>query len=279
MILRARQFQYTFPRPAMLMGIVNVTPDSFSDGGQFLEPNEAVDRALKLEEEGAEIIDIGGESTRPNAPLVSESEEIRRILPVLEGLAGRLKVAISVDTQKPGVARAALAAGACIINDIAANRTAREMWEVVAEARAGYVAMHMQGNPQTMQINPTYANVVQEVGAFFADRLARLVETGIGVDQIILDVGIGFGKKLEHNLALLSGLDDFARFQRPLLLGASRKSFIGTLLGAGPEARLPAAMACACAAVQAGVQIVRTHDVAATGQAMRMMEAILKYRQ
>lgn len=278
-MLRARQFQFTFPRPAMLMGIVNVTPDSFSDGGLFLEPEEAVDRALKLAEEGAEIIDIGGESTRPNAPVVSESEEIRRILPVLEGLAGRLKVAISVDTQKPGVARAALAAGACIINDIAANRTTREMWEVVAEARAGYVAMHMQGNPQTMQINPTYANVVQEVGSFFADRLARLVETGISLDQIILDVGIGFGKKLEHNLALLSGLDCFARFQRPLLLGASRKSFIGALLGAGPEARLPAAMACACAAVQAGVQIIRTHDVAATGQAMRMMEAILKYRQ
>lgn len=278
-MLRARQFQFTFPRPAMLMGIVNVTPDSFSDGGLFLEPEEAVDRALKLAEEGAEIIDIGGESTRPNAPVVSESEEIRRILPVLEGLAGRLKVAISVDTQKPGVARAALAAGACIINDIAANRTTREMWEVVAEARAGYVAMHMQGNPQTMQINPTYANVVQEVGSFFADRLARLVETGISLDQIILDVGIGFGKKLEHNLALLSGLDGFAKFQRPLLLGASRKSFIGALLGAGPEARLPAAMACACAAVQAGVQIIRTHDVAATGQAMRMMEAILKYRQ
>jgi dihydropteroate synthase len=279
MILRARQFEFAFPRPAIIMGIVNVTPDSFSDGGQFFEPSAAMDRALELAEQGAEIIDIGGESTRPRAEIVGEAEELRRILPVLEGLEGRLKVPISIDTQKPAVARAALEAGASLVNDIAANRSDAEMWKVVAEAGAGYVAMHMQGTPQTMQINPAYGDVVQEVALFFEDRLARITGSGLSAEQIIFDVGIGFGKKLEHNLDLLGALNEFARFQRPLLVGVSRKSFIGALSGAGGGGRLPGALACACWAVQNGVQIIRTHDVGETLQAVRMMEAILQYRK
>ncbi|MBM3835831.1 MAG: dihydropteroate synthase [Verrucomicrobia bacterium] len=260
------------------MGIVNVTPDSFSDGGQFLEAEAAIHRALMLAEEGAEIIDVGGESSRPNAPIVSETEELRRVLPVLEGLSGRLSVPISIDTQKPGVARAALAAGASLVNDVAANRTDPEMWELVAKERAGYVVMHMQGSPQTMQKNPVYDNVVQEISSFFETRLARLTGLGIEPEQIILDVGIGFGKKLEHNLQLLGSLNVFAKFHRPLLLGVSRKSFIGSLFGAEPGARLPAGLACACWAVEAGVRIIRTHDVGETRQAVRMMETILKNR-
>lgn len=275
MIFRARHFQFVFPRPIILMGVVNVTPDSFSDGGFFLEPKKAVDQALRLVEEGAEIVDVGGESTRPNAAPVPESEELHRVLPVLEELSPRLRVPISIDTRKPNVARAALQAGAALVNDIAANREDPEMWEVVAEAQAGYIAMHMQGTPATMQVKPAYADVVAEVDAFFADRLVRLAAAGVPLDQIILDVGIGFGKNLEHNLKLLAGLNRFTRFRRPLLLGVSRKSFIGQLFGTEVGARLPAALACACWAVETGVQLIRTHDVAATWQAVRMMENIL----
>jgi len=279
MLLRARQFSFVFPRPAMIMGIVNVTPDSFSDGGEFLEPRKAVAHALKLVEEGAEIIDIGGESTSPGAVPVSESDELQRIMPVVEQLAGKLKVPISVDTMKPGVARAALAAGASIVNDVAANRPDESMWRIVAEASAGYVCMHMQGTPQTMQSNPVYNDVVGEVGNFFFERIKRLNDCGMTPEQIILDPGIGFGKTLEHNLQLLAGLQDFARFERPLLLGVSRKSFMGKLLGTNAEGRLPAALACACLAVEARAQIIRAHDVAETVQAVRMAEAILARRK
>ena len=278
MILRARQFEFQFPRPVLLMGVVNVTPDSFSDGGRYLDPSAAVDHALQLLEEGAEIIDVGGESTRPNAAPVSESEELRRVLPVVEQLAARLKAPISIDTRKPNVARAALASGASIVNDIEANRDDSGMWRLVAEAKAGYVAMHMQGNPQTMQISPTYGNVVHDVDAFFADRLTRLVDAGVSPEQVILDVGIGFGKTLGHNLELLAGLNSFTRIGRPLLLGVSRKSFIGKLLDVEVGARLPASLSCACWAVEAGVQIIRTHDVRPTLQAVRMTEKILNFR-
>ena len=278
MLLRARQFEFTFPRPALIMGIVNVTPDSFSDGGQFFEPGAAVAHALRLVEQGAEILDIGGESTRPRAVPVSETEDLRRVLPVIEQLAGRVKVPLSIDTLKPAVARAALAAGASIVNDVGANRDDDAMWRVVAEAGAGYVCMHMQGTPQTMQTNPVYADVVREVTEFFFDRLKRLNGCGVGRDQIIFDVGIGFGKTLEHNLQLLGAMRSFRKLERPLLLGVSRKSFMGTLLGAGPAARLPASLACASLAVEAGAQIIRAHDVAETLLAVRMAEAIVARR-
>jgi dihydropteroate synthase len=279
MNLRARQFEFTFPGPALVMGIVNVTPDSFSDGGRFLDPSAAVAHALQLAEQGAAIIDVGGESTRPGASPVSEAEELRRVMPVIERLAAQIKVPISIDTVKPGVAREALAVGASIVNDVAANREDRALWEVVAAAGAGYVCMHMQGTPQTMQANPAYTDVVREVGEFFLERIRRLSGCGVGREQIILDPGIGFGKTVEHNLQLLGAAQELTRLERPLLLGVSRKSFIGKLLGAELAARLPAALACACLAVSAGAQIVRAHDVVETVQAIRMTEAILAKRR
>jgi dihydropteroate synthase len=278
MILRARQFEIVFPRPALVMGIVNVTPDSFSDGGRFLDPAAAVAHALELVAQGAEILDIGGESTRPDAAPVAEAEELRRVMPVLEQLAGRVSVPIAIDTVKPAVARAALEAGASIVNDVAANREEDAMWRVVAGHGAGYVCMHMQGTPKTMQVNPVYGDVVREVRRFFFERMIRLNGCGIGQDQIIFDTGIGFGKTVEHNLQLLGALRSFTKLERPLLLGVSRKSFIGRLLGAELPARLSASLACACLAVEAGVQIVRAHDVAETVQAVRMAEAILEHR-
>ena len=279
MLLRCRQFEFTFPRPALVMGIVNVTPDSFSDGGQFLNAPAAVAHALRLVEAGAEIIDVGGESTRPGATPVDEAEELRRVLPVLEQLAGRIRVPISIDTMKSAVAQAALAAGASIVNEVATNREDTAMWRVVAEAGAGYVVMHMQGTPQTMQTDPVYGDVAREVGDFFIERLARLNDCGVGREQTILDPGIGFGKTREHNLQLLGALRGFTKLERPLLLGVSRKSFLGNFPGADAAERLPAALACACLAVTAGVNIIRAHDVAETARAVRMTEAILAERK
>ena len=275
MKLRAGQFEFTFPRPALVMGIVNVTPDSFFDGGRFLDARAAVAHGLQLVEQGAEIIDVGGESTRPGAVPVDEAEELRRVLPVIEQLAGQVKVPISIDTVKPGVARAALAAGASIVNDVAANREHDALWRLVAKARASYVCLHMQGTPQTMQSHPAYTDVVREVGEFFFQRIRRLRDCGVALEQIILDPGIGFGKTVEHNLELLGSARGFTKLERPVLVGVSRKSFIGKLLGAEVDARLPGALACACLAVAAGVQIIRAHDVAETVQAIRMTEAIL----
>ncbi len=277
MIFRARQFEFCFPRPVLVMGIVNVTPDSFSDGGKFFSADAAVAHALELVAQGAEILDIGGESTRPGAVPVGEAEELRRVLPVIETLAAQTRVALSIDTMKPAVARAALAAGASIVNDVGASREADAMWEIVAEYRAGYVCMHAQGPPQTMQRQPVYADVVREVGEFFSERLTALSGVpGLAPEQVVLDPGIGFGKTLEHNLQLLAGLRSFTKRRRPLLLGVSRKSFIETLTGARPNERLPASLACATLAVQAGVNLIRAHDVAETLQAVRMAEAILQ---
>ena len=292
MLFRARQFEFRFPRPALVMGIVNVTPDSFSDGGKFLNADTAVVHALELVAQGAEILDIGGESTRPGAAPVSEAEELQRVIPVLEQLAAKTKVALSIDTLKPAVARAALAAGASIVNDVGANRAGDAMWKVVAEYQAGYICMHAPGGgsgtgilPVELHLQPGqagnlahYENVVREVGEFFSERLLTLLnETGIAAEEVVLDPGIGFGKTLEHNLQLLAGLRSFTRWRRPLLLGVSRKSFIGKLTGAKLNERLPASLACATLAVAAGVQIIRTHDVAETVQAVRMAEAILQH--
>jgi len=258
-----------------VMGIVNVTPDSFSDGGQFLDSAAAAAHGVEMVAQGAEIIDVGGESTRPGAAPVSECEELRRVLPVIQRLAAQVTVPISIDTQKPAVARAALQAGASVVNDIAAGREDDEMWRVVAEVNAGYVCLHMQGTPMTMQLRPVYGDVLQEVGDFFVERLGRLKQAGVEAVQVVLDPGIGFGKTLEHNLQLLAGLGRFTSLERPVLLGVSRKSFIGKLLGVEVPARLPAALACACLAVEAGAQMIRAHDVAETAQAVRMAEAIL----
>ena len=276
MIFRARQFEVAFPRPALVMGIVNVTPDSFSDGGKFLDAAAAAAHALKMVELGADLLDIGGESTRPGAAPVSEAEELQRVIPVIQKLAARVSVPLSIDTTKPAVARAALQAGASIVNDAGARIAGEAMWRAVAEFQAGYVCLHSQGPPATMQANPVYADVVLEVGEFFEERLEAMTRRGgIAPEQVALDVGIGFGKTLEHNLQLLAHLQSFGRFRRPLLLGVSRKSFIGHLLGVGVDERLPASLVCASLAVESGVQIIRTHDVAETVQAVRMAEAVL----
>ncbi len=271
---RGRRFAFRFPRPAIVMGVVNVTPDSFSDGGRFIDPAAAIDHGLQLVAEGAEILDIGGESTRPGADPVDEAEELRRVMPVIAGLASKTAVPISIDTMKPAVARAVLAAGAAIVNDVAASRTSPEMWETVAAAGAGYVAMHMLGTPATMQQAPSYTDVVEEVRAFFADRLGAAKAAGVATEQVVLDPGIGFGKTVGDNLVLIARLTEFKSLGRPLLLGVSRKSFLGKVLGAEARARLPASLACSVWAAREGVQIFRTHDVAATVQALRMLEAI-----
>jgi dihydropteroate synthase len=274
MRLRARHFNFEFPRPTMVMGIVNVTPDSFSDGGNFFDTNAAIAHGLKLVEEGADIIDVGGESTRPRATSVAEEEELRRVIPVIRALARQVKVPISIDTMKAGVARAAVDAGATIINDIAANRTEREMWRVVAETGAGYVLMHMQGTPQTMQENPTYTDVAVEVENFFEKRLNFLAQSNVNAEQVVLDIGIGFGKRIADNLELLAQVRRFAKFGRPMLIGASRKSFVERVTGEG--GKLSGSLACACWAVANGVQIIRAHDVAETRQALRMLDALLE---
>jgi dihydropteroate synthase len=272
---QARGYRFDFPRPALVMGILNVTPDSFSDGGKYFDVSAAVDRAREMVAEGAEIVDIGGESSRPFAMPVDEAEELRRVMPVIERLVGSVQVALSIDTRKPRVAKAALEAGASIVNDIEANRDDPEMWEVVAEYGAGYVCVHMQGKPENMQQNPHYADVVGEVGEFFEDRLERLAGAGVAAEKVVLDPGIGFGKTVEHNLQLLASLDSYRRFLRPLLIGVSRKSFIGRVLGVDVDKRLAGSLACAVWARLSGVEIVRTHDVAATLQALRMTEALL----
>lgn len=272
---RGAGFEFVFPRPAIVMGILNVTPDSFSDGGRFAEMESAVRRAEQMVAEGAEIIDVGGESTRPNAEIVSEADEIARVVPVIEAIRARVSTTISIDTQKPAVARAALAAGAAIVNDIAANRESPEMWEIVAEANAGYVAMHMQGTPQTMQAAPHYDDVVTEVTAFFEQRLEHFRAAGMKDEQAALDVGIGFGKTLEHNLQLLASLRAFTNFQRPQLLGVSRKSLFAKLLGLELDDRLAPGVAVASWAILNGVQILRVHDVAPTVHALRTLEAIV----
>lgn len=275
MLWRAGRHEFRFPRRTLVMGVLNVTPDSFSDGGRFFSIEAALERAGKLLLEGADLLDVGGESTRPGAASVPADEEIRRIVPVIERLAAQGGTPISVDTQKPEVAHAALLAGASIVNDIAANRADDAMARVVAEFGAGYVAMHMQGTPQTMQQSPAYSDVVGEVDNFFAERLAMLERLGVRREQVVLDPGIGFGKTLEHNLRLLAALPRFARQGRPVLLGVSRKSFLGKLTGTeNPAERLPGALTCAALAVRDGVQLLRVHDVRETVQAVRVAEAI-----
>jgi dihydropteroate synthase len=270
---RACRYEFSFPRPVLIMGIVNVTPDSFSDGGRFMETSAATEHAVRLVAEGADILDVGGESTRPGAEPVPEAEELRRVVPVLTELRGKVRVPISIDTMKPAVARAALDLGAAIINDVSANRVEEEMWRLAADRGAGYVCMHMQGTPATMQSCARYTDVTQTVRDFFSSRLDKLTRCGVEPEQIILDPGFGFGKTGEHNLELLAALGSFTSLKRPLLVGVSRKSFLGR--AEAPAARLAAGLACAVLAVAAGAQLIRTHDVAETIRAVRITEAIL----
>lgn len=261
-------------RRPLVMGIVNVTADSFYDGGRYIDSNLAVAHACRLVEQGADILDIGAESTRPGAGLVTEEEELARVVPVVTALACQVSVPISVDTTKSVVARAALDAGASIVNDVSAFRWDREMASVVAQAGAAVILMHMQGTPQTMQLAPQYQDVVTEVADFLDERMHVAVEAGISRTNIVLDPGIGFGKLLDHNLELLDRLSTFRKLGRPLLVGPSRKSFIGQLIGRPPEHREWGTAAAVAIAVDRGAGILRVHDVAAMVDIVTVAAAI-----
>ncbi|OGA24736.1 MAG: dihydropteroate synthase [Betaproteobacteria bacterium RIFCSPLOWO2_02_FULL_67_26] len=254
------------------MGVVNVTPDSFSDGGLHTDAQQAVAHARRLIEEGADLLDIGGESTRPGAAPVTLDEERRRVLPVLEALAGG-GVPVSVDTRKPGLMREAIAAGAAMVNDVTAL-TASGALEAVANTPAAVCLMHMQGEPGTMQVNPSYADVVREVRGYLGQRVAAAETAGIARDRIVVDPGFGFGKTLEHNLALLRSLAEFRSLGVALMAGLSRKAMLGRLTGRDPQDRVHASIAAALLAVQNGAQIVRVHDVAATRDALAVWTAV-----
>jgi dihydropteroate synthase len=261
----------------VVMGILNVTPDSFSDGGSFTSVDQAVKRAIEIIDEGASIIDIGGESSRPGAEPVSVDEEIRRIAPVIERVRMQSQVPISIDTCKAQVARAALDAGADIINDISALRFDSEMAALAASTKAPVILMHMLGTPRTMQENPTYVDVVREINEFFVERVAFAVSQGVARDKLILDPGIGFGKRPIDNVTILSRLKEFHRHNLPLLVGASRKSFIGVLdSGAPVDDRLGGSIAAAVWAAINGARIIRVHDVRETVQALKVLKAVNK---
>jgi dihydropteroate synthase len=265
--------RYTLPlRRPLIMGIVNVTPDSFSDGGQFFDPVRAIAHAGRLVEEGADILDIGGESTRPGAQAVPAEEELARVLPVLRA-ARDLPVPISVDTLKPEVMRAALAEGAAMINDVNALRAPAAI-DAVQGSGCGVCLMHMQGEPRTMQTAPHYDDVVAEVKAFLAQRIDACTAAGIARERIVIDPGFGFGKSGQHNLALLRGLGVLRELGVAVLAGLSRKSTLGTITGRGSEDRLAASLAAAMLAVERGAAIVRVHDVAATRDALLVLRAV-----
>lgn len=269
--VRDMAFDLSHPR---VMGILNVTPDSFSDGGRHNSLNDALLHAHALISAGATMIDVGGESTRPGAAEVSEEEEIERVVPVVEAIARRFEVFISVDTSKPGVIRESANAGAHLINDV---RSLREPGALEAAAASGLPVclMHMQGEPRTMQQAPHYEDLMGEVNAFFQQHIARCTAAGIAKQKLLLDPGFGFGKNLAHNYQLLARLSEFHHFGLPLLVGMSRKSMIGQLLNVPPEQRTIGSVACAVIAAMQGAQIVRVHDVKETVEAMRVVEATL----
>jgi dihydropteroate synthase len=263
-----------FPGRPLIMGVVNVTPDSFFDGGRYLDPEAAVDHALRLVEEGADLLDIGAESTRPGADVVNEAEERRRVIPVVTAVAKAVTVPISIDTSKATVARTALDAGAVLVNDVTALRGDPAMVDTVARTGAGIVLMHMLGTPRTMQQAPFYDDVVGEVSDFFEERIRFAMAHGIVRRQIILDPGIGFGKLLVHNLTLLAQLTRFLQFECPLLVGVSRKAFLGQLVDRPVQDRQWATAAAVAMAVDRGAGILRVHDVRAMKDVVQVAAAI-----
>ncbi|MEX0644925.1 MAG: dihydropteroate synthase [Parvularculaceae bacterium] len=261
--------------PLRIMGVINVTPDSFSDGGRLQNAAEAIAYGLRLAEEGAGILDIGGESTRPGADMVPTGVELDRVIPVIKGLCARLSLPICVDTRKPEVARRAVTAGASIWNDVSALTFAADSLETAAALGCDIVLMHAQGDPKTMQIDPHYDEVVEEVVAFLARRIEACIAAGIARSRLIVDPGIGFGKTLAHNLALIANLDKLAALACPILVGASRKRFIAALdRNTPPEDRLGGSIAAVLAAHARGASIFRVHDVAATRQALAVAGAV-----
>ena len=265
---------YDLNAAVWLMGILNVTPDSFSDGGKWTAPAVAIDHAKYMVESGARIIDVGGESSRPGSEPVPEKIELQRILPVIREISKWKDVLVSVDTYKPRVAEAAIEAGASVVNDITGGRYDEKMYSLIAKHGVGYVMMHIQGMPDNMQINPSYSRVIDEIYAHFESGLANAVSAGIALEQIVIDPGIGFGKTLEHNLQILKRISDFYELGRPVMIGASRKSFIDKIVTTPVSKRLPGSLTAALAVIQRGVRILRIHDVAETRQAIAVLEAI-----
>ena len=257
------------------MGIVNVTPDSFSDGGQFLDPDEAIKQGVGLVADGADLLDIGGESTRPGSDPVSADDEIQRTMSVIAGLAGQVEVPISIDTRKAEVARSGLESGAAIVNDISAGADPR-MFDVVRESGAGLVLMHMKGEPKTMQIEPTYHDVVAEVRGFLGSRLDAAIAAGIERDRLCVDPGIGFGKTLEHNLALLREVARLHDLGVPVLVGPSRKRFIGTLTDTDADDRIEGTAGAVAWCAAQGVDLLRVHDVRQMTRVVRVVDAIAR---
>jgi dihydropteroate synthase len=260
----------------LIMGIVNVTPDSFFDGGRFYDPQQAVAHAVKLVEEGADLLDIGAESTRPGALSVDEEEEHRRLIPVVAAVAKAVSVPISVDTSKAAVARAAIDAGAVMINDVTALRGDTTMIEVVAKTGAGLVLMHMQGTPESMQRSPHYEDVIEDITRFLAERARFAMDRGVAHERIVLDPGIGFGKTLTHNVDLLANLHAFLQLGFPLLVGPSRKGFIGQLTRQSPEGRAWGTAGVVALAVEQGANILRVHDVAPMKDVVTVADAIAR---
>jgi dihydropteroate synthase len=278
LVWRCRDRQITVGRKTLIMGVLNVTPDSFSDGGRYFDLAAAMTQAEAMAAAGADIIDVGGESSRPGAEPVSEAEEARRVLPVIQELARRFKCLISVDTTKPAVARHALEAGAHIINDISALTLDPDMVGVAKKYRAGVVLMHMQGEPRSMQKNPKYGNVVKEVREFLLGRTTKLMAEGIIFENMAVDPGLGFGKTVEHNLKLLAGLPQLAECCRPIIVGLSRKSFLGKVTGLEVEDRLAPSLAGLAYAITRGAHIIRVHDVKESCAAAHLLD-MLKQEQ
>jgi len=261
-----------------VMGVVNVTPDSFSDGGRFLDAHSAIAHGRRLAQEGADILDVGGESTRPGAEPVAEREELARVVPVLDGLAASSGAALSIDTSKVGVARAAIEAGATVVNDVTAFRAEPELAALVAERGVRCCLMHMLGEPRTMQKSPRYGDVVAEVKAFLEERMAFAVAEGVAEERILLDPGIGFGKTLEHNLELLRRLDELVAIGRPVVVGTSRKSFLGAITGREVGERLPGTIAANVLALERGATVFRVHEVAPLRDALQVALATVRPR-
>jgi len=278
LFLRFRKKNYDLSQRTLIMGALNVTPDSFSDGGVFFDREKAVEQGLRLAQGGADILDIGGESTRPGTKPLEEEEEIRRVIPLIQTLNQKIDIPISVDTRKAGVAEKALETGAEMINDISALRFEERMAGVVARWKVPVVLMHMRGNPETMQLDTHYDDLLGEILSFFRERVAFAESRGIPAGQIVLDPGIGFGKSLEeqHNLILLKYLQNFKVLEKPLLIGTSRKAFIGKILGLPPQEREEGTMATVAVAILNGANIVRVHEVERMRRVVQVIDAVLR---
>lgn len=276
MILQFRKWRLDLSSRTHIMGILNVTPDSFSDGGKFFKFEDAVARGMKMVEEGADIIDVGGESTRPGSDPVSTQEELSRVIPVISSLVGRTDAPISVDTYKADVARQALDAGAQMINDISALRFDPQMKDLVRESGVPVALMHIKGTPKNMQKDPSYQNVIAEIAEYLKESIQMARDAGVEVGKIIIDPGIGFGKRLEDNLNILKNLKEFSILRCPILIGCSRKSFIGRILDLPAEERLEGSLAALAAAVINGANVVRVHDVKESKKVVDILDAVLR---